>query len=153
MKRQPTIAQVSVEDVPSILDALATSFERSLQARDLSKHTLLAYMTAIREFVRFLRAYRMPLDPANISREYVELYMSYLGTTPVPKTGEYPRSKTLSLKYRVLKVFFGWLVDMDEIQRSPMERMTPPRVIQAQRPVLTDEQVKAVLRTCEGKGF
>lgn len=41
----------------------------------------------------------------------------------------------------------------DEIERSPMERMEPPKVEPPLVPVLRQEQIKALLRACEGREF
>lgn len=160
VKKEPTIRGTSKPEPeeeqdaqPSILRMLITSFERSLLARDLSAHTLTTYLIAVRHFATFLEEHGMPEEPTSISREHVELYMAYVASTPVPKTGQLPRSQTLTLKYRVLKIFFGWLVDMDEIPRSPMERIVSPRLIETKRAVLTEKQIKAILKTCEGKSF
>lgn len=153
MNKERIEAPIAIEALPCPLDIMLTSYERSLSARDVSKYTVLAYRVAIRNLITFLRARGMPLDPCGISREHLEMYMAYLSMTPIARSGEPPKSKTLSFKYRALKVFFKWLTDMDEIQHSPMERMKPPRVIEPMRRVLTNDQVKAVLKTCEGKHF
>lgn len=150
--RKEEVAEES--DRPCPFEMLHTSFERSMMARQLSPSTILAYNITIRDFISTARAWHLPLDPSGISREHMEMYMAHLAMTPiVKKGGKLPKTRTLALKYRALKVFFGWLVDMDEIEHSPMERMKPPRVISALRKVLTNDEVKAVLKTCEGKSF
>lgn len=152
-KQSATNVTLTGEDQPVVLEMLHTSFERSLMARDLSERTIKTYRSVIRSFIRFLKTYSMPIEPSALSREHLELYMGYVSITEVSRTHEPPKSATLLMHYRVLKVFFKWMVSMDEIARSPLERMTPPRLIQPNRPVLTDDEVKAVLRTCDGKSF
>lgn len=137
----------------SVIEGLLVSYHRSLQARDLSKHTITAYVPTIKRFIAYLRAECLPLDPGGLSREHVEMYMAHLGSSPLKQTGAVPSSNTIGLHYRALRCFFKWLVEMDEIARSPMERMTPPRLHQERKPVLTVEQVRAIVRACEGKGF
>ena len=62
------------------------------------------------------------------------------------------KPSTCSLNFRALQQFFGWLV-REEIDRTPMERMRPPQVPESPVPVLSDDQLRALLASCEGKGF
>ena len=52
-----------------------------------------------------------------------------------------------------MQQFFGWLVWEEEIDRSPMERMRPPRVPEAPVPVLTDDQLRRLLVSTDGRDF
>jgi integrase/recombinase XerC len=63
------------------------------------------------------------------------------------------RPSTCSANYRALQQFFGWMVREEEINHSPMKRMRPPHVPETPVPVLTDDQLRALLATCEGKDF
>lgn len=57
---------------------------------------------------------------------------------------------TISILFRALRPFWGWLVDEDEIERSPMERMRAPSVPLNPPPVLSDEQSALLLGVCRG---
>ncbi len=138
---------------PAVLDSLVVSFKRSLQARNLARSTIVLYVDGVERLVSYLRERGLPLDPEYISREHVELYMSEMLERPTQRTGEPPKTATLSQRYRILKIWFNWLVDMDEIKHSPMERMKPPKLVQESRPVLAVEQVRALVKACEGKRF
>ena len=60
---------------------------------------------------------------------------------------------TVSIAFRAVRPFFRWLVDEDEIERSPMEKMKAP-VPPANPPdVLTDEDIARLLATCKGPDF
>ncbi len=58
-----------------------------------------------------------------------------------------------SSRYRALRVWFGWLVTEGEIAKSPMDGMRPPKVPEAPVPVLTDDQVERLFKTCGGTDF
>jgi len=62
-------------------------------------------------------------------------------------------ASTASLAYRALQQWFGWLVREEEIDRSPMERRRPPQVPETPVPVLSEDQLRRLLRSCDGRDF
>src|SRR5204862_114949 len=60
---------------------------------------------------------------------------------------------TASNRFRALQVFFGWLAEEGEIKVSPMVNMKPPHVPEEPPQVLTEEQLRRLLRACEGREF
>jgi site-specific recombinase XerD len=50
-------------------------------------------------------------------------------------------------------VFFRWLTEEGEITESPMRNMRPPIIPETPVPVLSDDEIKRVLKACEGKEF
>lgn len=137
------------QDSPTILDVLLLSFRRSLLARNVSAYTIRAYLDTSKRFVGFLKARNMPTDPSALTREHVETYLTEAYTQIVPRTGRTPATATRKAWYAALRALFKWLEEIDEIKESPMWRMSPPKGHSQKRPVLTDEQVRAVLRVCE----
>ncbi len=101
-------------------DSLAESFRRSLMAQNKSERTVQTYMEGVQLLGTFLAEKGMPTDPASIRREHVEAFIADLLERYKPSTA--------SNRYRALRVFFGWLVDEDEISRNPMAKMKPPTV-------------------------
>jgi site-specific recombinase XerD len=65
------------------------------------------------------------------------------------------RSASTALnKHKALQQFFKWLmVDEEEIDRSPMERVKQPKTTKKLIPIIRDDDTKKVLDTCKGKGF
>lgn len=121
------------------------SFLRSLRAENLAARTLDTYGESLRQFVKFLHEKGMPVDPSRITREYVESFIADL-------LGKW-KPATASNRYRGLQRYFRWLVDEGEIKESPMRKMKPPRVPEQPPEVLTDDEIKALLKACEGKDF
>jgi hypothetical protein len=50
-------------------------------------------------------------------------------------------------------VFFEWCVTEDAITSSPMANMRPPYVPEQPVPVLAENNLRRLLRTCDGKAF
>ena len=118
------------------------SFARHLRAGNLSGKTIYAYCGAVEQFAAFLAAKGMPQDVATVTREHVEAFISHLLETRKPTTAHQ--------RYRGLQAFFKWLAEEHEIKASPMTNMKPPRLPELAVPVLSETQLRALLRTCEG---
>lgn len=131
----------------------AQSYRRHLQAQLMSPNTVIGYMQTLDAFAQYLRQSGMPTDPAAISREHCEAYLVHMREQPSPRTGRPYAPSSIWAYYLRLHAFFKWLVEMDEIRHSPMERQKPPHVPQKRPPALSDDQVARILRRCEGKSF
>ena len=121
------------------------SFLRGLRAQNCSKRTLDTYGEAVEQFVRFLERKGMPTDPTKITREYVESFIAELLEKWKPATA--------NNRYRGLQRYFKWLVDEGEIKESPMVKMKPPRIPEQPPDVLTDDQIKALFKACDGREY
>ena len=56
-------------------------------------------------------------------------------------------------RYRGLQAFFTWVVAEGELDASPMAGMNPPHVPDEPPPVLTDDELRRLLKSCEGRDF
>jgi site-specific recombinase XerD len=117
------------------------SFGRHLKAENLSPRTGQTYTESARQLARFLAERGMPEDVAKVRREHVEAFIAALLERWKPSTA--------NNRFRGLQSFFKWLCEEGEIRESPMSKMKPPRVPENPPPVLREEQLKALLRTCE----
>jgi site-specific recombinase XerD len=124
---------------------LNTSFERSLRAENRAPRTLVIYGGCVSRFGDFLEARGMPMDATSIAREHVEAHIADLVDTRA--------ANTAATAFRALQRFFSWLVDEGEITRNPMERMRRVATPEAPVPVLTDDQLRALLKVCSGASF
>lgn len=142
------------------LSPLASSWKRSLRARNLSTNTQRIYSRAIDTFAAFLVDYNpTPTDeedeprPAptdlegdgGIHREHIEAYVTDL----MKRTS----AGNAHQHFRSLKTFFGWLVDEEELLRSPMRTMKPPKVDEPEVPIIDEADLKKLLATCKGTDF
>ncbi len=122
------------------------SWGRSMRARNLSAKTQDLYLSAGRGLVGYLAATGASLVPADLTRADVESYLADLA-----ERGR--KASTVSLTYRALQQLMKYLCSEEELARSPMEHMSPPLVPEQTTPVLTDDQLGALLAACAGKGF
>jgi len=124
---------------------LLNSFLRALRAENLSKRTLETYGESIKQFIRFLAREGVAVSPSEITREQVEDFITELLKKWKPATA--------NNRYRALSRYFNWLVEEGEIEESPMLKMKSPKIPEQPPEVLTLEDIKAILKACEGKDF
>ncbi len=119
---------------------------RSLRARNLSPKTQELYLSAGRSFAGYLDAHGGPTDLRELRRGHVEDFLLTLA-----ERGQ--RATTVNLAYRALQQFMKYLAQEEEIDRSPMEHMTPPVIPEQTTPVLGDDDLTKLLATCPGRTF
>ncbi|HUW45601.1 MAG TPA: tyrosine-type recombinase/integrase [Dehalococcoidia bacterium] len=124
---------------------LLDSFLRALRAENLSKRTLETYGESIRQFIKFLARKEIAVSPANITRGQVEDFITELLAKWKPATA--------NNRYRAIGRYFKWLVEEGEITESPMLKMHPPKIPEQPPEVLTPEDIKSILKVCEGRDF
>ncbi len=110
---------------------LARSFVRHLRAENKSPGTIDNYLEAVKQLTVFLAAQDRTVTQAR--REDLEVFLASLL--------ERWTAGTAVNRYRALRVFYGWLVEEDEIRRNPMTRMKPPAAPERPVPVLSDDVV------------
>jgi site-specific recombinase XerD len=141
---------------PSLtIDDAIPSYRRHLRAGGRTDATVdRTYIPHLQKFNRFLADRGMPRDVRAIRREHIEAYLEYLARDAVGRKNRVGlRPASLSLAYRSIRPFWKWLLEEDEIERSPMERMRPPIVPVEAPPVIREDQMLALLKTCEGSEF
>lgn len=130
---------------PLSLDALIPSWGRHLRAANLAPRTIQSYTEAARGLATFLVARDMPTGAAAIEREHVEAFITDILARWRPATA--------AVRYRSLQQFFRWLIDEGEIVTSPMAHMRPPKVPEQPVAVLSPDEQRLLLATCEGRSF
>jgi site-specific recombinase XerD len=140
----PTMTRTTTASVGT-LDTLIPSWLGSLRAAKKAPKTIATYREAAEQFLAFLTEAGMPTDVDKIRRERVESYVEHLLATRRPATA--------SNRYRALARLFLYLSEEGEITASPMANMKPPTVPEDLVPVVTDDQLRAILATCKGRDF
>ncbi len=135
-----------VSEPESAWESWLRSWARSLRARNLSPKTQSLYLSAGRELVAYLERTGGPSEPAGLRREHVEGLL-------VDLQGKGRTASGVSLVYRSLQQLMKYLGQEGEVERSPMEHMTAPVIPEMTTPVLSDDDLRALLATCRGKDF
>jgi site-specific recombinase XerC len=127
------------------LPALNGSFRRTLRAEDKSERTVKSYTEAVTLFADFLAERGHPLTVNAITRDDVRAFIA----------DQLERWKPLTAlnRYRGLQAFFKWALAGGELGASPMAGMNPPQIPDEPPPVLTDDELRRLLKACEGRDF
>ncbi|MEU7331367.1 MULTISPECIES: tyrosine-type recombinase/integrase [Streptomyces] len=149
------------DDARYNLAPMAASWLRALRSQNKSENTVRIYGQAAKSFTQFLldpeSGYRPAVDedgtegrpaPAEleeIHREHLEAYI----TATMKRTS----ASNAHNHFRSLKTMFNWLVDEEELDRSPMRTMKPPALPEVEVPVIPDADLKALFATCKGKSY
>jgi site-specific recombinase XerD len=128
----------------SEIEALVASWRRDLRARNLAPKTVKTYGESADQLAAHL-ADAGVTSKDDITRDHVAAFITWLLVNR--------SAATASVRYRALQQFFTWLVDEDELPASPMAKMRPPKVPEQLTEVLSEADIKALLKVCAGKEF
>ena len=124
---------------------MAADYRLSLEVENKSVPTIEIYGSALERFAEWLEARARPIDVRQIRRADVEGFIVQLLTTRAPATAHN--------RFRALKTFFTRLEAEEEIERSPMAKMSPPEVPEQPVEIVTEEEMRRLLKVCEGMDF
>jgi site-specific recombinase XerD len=127
------------------LPALNASFRRTLRAEDKSERTVKSYTEAVTLLADFLAQRGHPLTVTAITRNDVRDFIA-------DQLKRWKPATALN-RYRSLQAFFKWCAAEGELDTSPMTGMKPPQLPDEPPPVLTDDQLRRLLKSCEGRDF
>ena len=127
------------------LTGYAVSWRRSLRAQNRSPRTIETYLLAVKQFDAWLQDHGYSIDPRAIERAHVEAFVGHMLDTR--------SAATAKQRYMSLRSFFAWMVEEQEIDRSPMEKMKPPKVEEKPPPVLRPDELQALIDACSGRSF
>jgi site-specific recombinase XerD len=131
-----------MNDAPD-LAALVTSWELALRGQNKSRETLRKYLTGVRFFIRWCldNGHVPALDGRLVSTWIAELLAG--GAEPA----------TAQARLLALKRFSAWLTEEGELDADPVVGIKPPKLDVKVVPALTDDQLRALIKACEGKEF
>jgi site-specific recombinase XerD len=104
-----------------------------------------SYTEAVRLFADFLTGRGHPLTIEAITRDDVRAFDA--------DQLERWRPLTALNRYRGLQAFFKWAVAEGELAASPMAGMNPPQIPDEPPSVLGDDELRRLLKACEGRDF
>lgn len=128
--------------------ALLESWRLSLH--DKRPRTVDLYVTEAARFVAWLvdhdRPAGAPGDLLGVTRQDVEAWIADQQAAGRARA-------TIRNRWIALRNLYGWLVDEDELDASPLAKVTVPRPDPPPPAVLSDDDMRALLRACEGRRF
>lgn len=148
----PRPATVDVGDLSELLP----DWRRHLRAANRAESTVRRYEKDARTFLAFLTAHGMPTRADSITREHLEHFLADEHSRPRRRSrGEAATlaPATVAGTYRSLQQLWRWLLEEGEAGVNPFDRMRPPHVPEQPVPVLSDEQLSALLAVCKGTDF
>ncbi|CAM04351.1 tyrosine-type recombinase/integrase [Saccharopolyspora erythraea] len=147
-------------DLERITDGLSVTWagylrdwDRSLRSGNRPETTRYNYVLAAAQLARYLaehapdpEADAAAEDPAEVAKAHIEAFQAWMIET---------RSAATAVnKHKALQQLFKWLMlDEEEIDRSPMERVRLPKAPTKLVPVLEEEATTRLLEVCKGKDF
>ena len=129
----------------SHLQDLQRSFLRHLRAEGRSPATLRLYGQAVTFFSRWLESQGRDATLEELNRPAIREWLAVLSDTHEPGT--------VKVRYRGLHRFCSWLVDEQELTENPMATLSPPTLKMKPVPLVSDEELAALLKACAGKEF
>lgn len=127
------------------IEDLHRSFARHLRAEGLSDRTVVIYGQAIVFFSRWLEDQGRQANLNELTRPAIREWLAQLADTK--------EASTVKTRYRGLFRFCRWLVDEDELDEHPMKTLSPPQPTSKPVPVLSDDELAALMKACAGKDF
>ncbi len=137
-------------------------WDRSLRAANRPHTTCYNYQLAVTQLSDFLGGPDLPAflekmdmpadddsdaaqDPTDVGRKHVEWFIAWMIDT---------RSASTALKkYKGIQQFFNYLVECEEIDRHPMDKLSQPDTPTKLVPILSDEEIARLLEACRGKTY
>lgn len=123
------------------LDGLIVSWERSLRAERKSDKTIKDYLRDTRRFAAGLGE----LEAHRIERRHVEEFI----IAELERTSQ----SSAASAYRRIQQWFRWLLEEGEVDHSPMEHMSPPKVDEVPVPVIALADIRRLIDACAGREF
>jgi site-specific recombinase XerD len=129
-------------------DALLASWRLSLH--DKRPRTIALYLDEANRFATWLAEHERPAgapgDLLTIDRQDAEAWIHDLQAAGLAKA-------TIRSRWIALRNLYGWLVDEDEIDVSPLAKVKVPKPDAPPPDVLPEAALRALLKACEGRAF
>jgi len=124
---------------------LLRSFQLHVRAEGRSPRTVTVYSQAVRFFSAWLTAQGWPATTDELTKVHIRAWLAELAETKAPGT--------VLTRHIGLHRFGRWLVSEDILTKHPMDGLEQPAVPASPVPVLSDEQLAALVKACAGPRF
>jgi site-specific recombinase XerD len=133
---------------PNDIVELEPEFKIMLQATNRSPRTIGAYMAGVDTLRAFLVERGMPTAVDVVAREHVEAFYAWMLETGYA-------AASVKNRHDGIRQFFAWCEEEGELPegRNPMRHVKPPRVPQNPPDILREDEIRALLKACDGRAF
>lgn len=124
--------------------SLYASWMRSLRARNLSESTVRTYATGAQQLLEWLAQDALEVQtPEQVRRPDLESFLLEVMT--------HTSASTAKTRHQAISRYFAFLLQEEEITRSPMEKVRVPAVPEVPVLFLSDDDLRRLLATCDGQ--
>lgn len=123
------------------LAELLPSWLRALRAENKSPRTIDSYNLAATQLLDYLTEHGHPTAAREVTRAEIQDFLTEVLNTRA--------SATAKQRYASLRQWFRWMELEEEIDTNPFDKLRPPKVVEQPVPVLTLDEIRALLATCQ----
>ncbi|MEA5366039.1 tyrosine-type recombinase/integrase [Amycolatopsis sp., V23-08] len=128
-----------------LLSELSASFQRHLRAEGRAKRTCALHEQAIRFFSDWLNGQGLSAISENCTKDNIRNWLADLADQVGPGT--------VRIRWAGMRRFTRWLVAEGVLDDYPMTGLGEPEVPEKPVPVLSDDELAALIKACSGKDF
>ncbi|MFE6388374.1 tyrosine-type recombinase/integrase [Nocardiopsis dassonvillei] len=121
------------------IEALVSEFCDDRLSEGLSPHTVRMYRSTLRYFTRYLSEKTSVTTVKQVTKRTVRGFLAYLRDNGASQN-------TLNVRHAGLSVFWSWLVKENEATEHVVKGVTRPRAEINETPLITAEQMSALLK-------
>jgi site-specific recombinase XerD len=121
-----------------------------MRSRNLSHRTLETYTDSLNRFHTYLQLRGQVPPLTDITAQDITDFINHVLNTPHHFTGKPIQPATAHNRFRALRSFFTWCVNIDILYRSPMAKLKAPKVPIQPVPILTRHELVTLLAVCMG---
>lgn len=125
--------------------ALIDSFTLYLEGMGRSPRTVTGYRSGATMFAAWCAAHDGPAAPADVTPPHLSGFFRDLLADGA--------ASSANTRYWQLRAFFRWLLEEEEIRRSPLPRVPAPVVPEDWPSVPHADEIRRLLATCRGRTF
>lgn len=133
---------MTIAPVDATTKLVLREWEHALRSEHKSEQTVRSYTESVRMLAGFLPA---GTDVLGVDTDGLRRFIADQLTRN--------KANTAGVRYRSLQQFYNWAVRDDLIKVSPMVGMRPPSIPETPVPVVPIDQLRKLLKVCEGKDF
>jgi site-specific recombinase XerD len=128
-------------ETPEANTALLRSFTRTLRIEQRTASTQRCYLDS----ARLLASFYPDRNLEDLSRDDLAEFLD-------DQSSRF-KAATVATRFRSLRRMYNWMTDEEIIERSPMDKLHPPKIIEPPVPIFSNDELTRLLKATEGREF